>query len=384
MNRPNDSTAVAKTRLVGLDLLRLLAVMLVLGRHMAPPPKTWPRVWKYFFHVWSRGGWVGVDLFFVLSGFLVSGLLFAEYKSRGRLSIVRFYVRRGWRIYPPFYAMIAFTVIVFLVLRQPIPDWPLISEIFFLQSYLPGLWNHTWSLAVEEHFYLLLPIVLAPMLKLNRDASARFSPILLLALVVAVAGLLLRLLNWHNQETYSNLTHLFATHLRFDSLFFGVAISYAYHFHSNKFIEVLAPWRWYLLLGGGLLLTPAFALQLETTPFIYTAGLTLFYLGSGSMLVGVLMIQPPRSHGVMFLAMLGTYSYSIYLWHLPMAWWGIALIERTLGTSLDFAVRAPLYLSGSLAVGVLMAKLVEVPTIRLRDRWYPSKSSAIIAKTAEV
>jgi peptidoglycan/LPS O-acetylase OafA/YrhL len=81
--------------------------MLVLGRHMWSPPESLPSGWKSFFLTWQRGGWVGVDLFFVLSGFLVSGLLFTDYKSRGRLSIGRFYMRRGWKIYPPFFSLSA-------------------------------------------------------------------------------------------------------------------------------------------------------------------------------------------------------------------------------------------------------------------------------------
>jgi peptidoglycan/LPS O-acetylase OafA/YrhL len=127
------------------------------------------------------------------------------------------------------------------------------------------------------------------------------------------------------------------------------------------------------MLGGGLL-TPAFVLQPETTPFIYTAGLALFYVGSGMLLIGVLLIGPPPSRIVALSALLGTYPYSIYLWHLPVAWWGIPMIERTFGASLDFIAWKVLYLTGSVALGVFMAKLIEVPTMRLRDRWYPSRS----------
>jgi len=365
------------TRAIGLDLLRFFAVMLVLGRHMEQPPETWPSVCRSIFLVLGGGGWVGVDLFFVLSGFLVSGLLFSEYKSRGDFSFIRFYVRRAWRIYPPFFVMIIFTVVVFFVFSKPIPQWQLLSEIFFLQSYFTGLWGHTWSLAVEEHFYFLLPIVLALTLNFRKKSSAPFKPILGLFFLVAVIALLLRFLNWHFRESYTHPTHLFPTHLRFDSLFCGVAISYFYHFHEQQFVKILTPWRWYLMLCGVLLLSPAFAFQLETTTFVFTVGFTFFYLGSGMLLVSVLLIRFSRGRVIRSLALLGTYSYSIYLWHFVVATWGIALIERTYGASLEFAVRAVLYIGGSLALGVVMAKVVEVPTIRLRDRWYPSLSRAV-------
>lgn len=234
--QPAEASVRAKPRLIGLDLLRLAAVMLVLGRHVGTPPETWST-----FQAWCRGGWIGVDLFFVLSGFLVSGLLFSEYKSRGHLSIGRFYMRRGWKIYPPFYALIAATV----VLRTAV-DWPftwqsLLSEMVFTQSYVHGLWNHTWSLAVEEHFYLILPLVLVLVLRLNRGSATPLKPVLALAGCVAVAALVMRLANWYYRPAYSNLSHLFSSHLRLDSLFFGVAIAYAISFPHEQIPRVALP-----------------------------------------------------------------------------------------------------------------------------------------------
>src|SRR5258705_182597 len=82
----------------------------------------------------ARGGWVGVDIFFVLSGFLVSGLLFAEFKARGQLSPVRFYVRRAWKIYPPFYLLLVVTVIMYATVRQELRWSWLLSEMLFVQG----------------------------------------------------------------------------------------------------------------------------------------------------------------------------------------------------------------------------------------------------------
>ena len=336
-----------------------------------PIPEAWAAGAKFLFLTWKRGGWVGVDLFFVLSGFLVSGLLFTEYRSSGRLGVGRFYLRRGWKIYPPFFVLIAASVLMNLREGWPIRSVPLASELFFLQSYVPGLWNHTWSLAVEEHFYLLLPLTLALMLRRNRAPPTPLRPILSLAAGVAVFALACRLLNWYMRPSYGNLTHLFASHLRLDSLFFGVAISYAYHFHSSRFERLFARRRRFLMLGGALLLTPAFAFPLETTPFIYTIGLTIFYVGSGMMLVGILMSQIPTGRLVAALATLGQYSYSIYLWHMFVVAWGIPLVEGTLDRELDTGTRLAMYFVGSFGLGIAMAKVVEVPVLRLRDRWFP-------------
>jgi peptidoglycan/LPS O-acetylase OafA/YrhL len=338
---------------------------------MEPPPESWPDACRLPFLVWGRGGWVGVDLFFVLSGFLVSGLLFTEYKSRARLGIGRFYTRRGWKIYPPFFVLIAATIAMHLAARVPLPRAPLASELLFLQSYVAGMWNHTWSLAVEEHFYLLLPLALALVLRWNRGSPAPLQPVLALAAVVALCALLGRLLNWYCRPSYSHLTHLFASHLRLDSLFFGVAISYAYHFHTARFVELLTPWRRALVLVGAILFTPAFVLEVESSPLIYTVGLTVFYLGSGMMVVGVLLSDVPQRPAIVLLAALGAYSYSIYLWHMPVHDWGVPLVEAACGTSVGFGNRVLLYLAGSFAFGVAMAKWVEVPALRLRNRWFP-------------
>lgn len=376
MIRSGDAAA-ARTgrRLVGLDVLRLAAIVLVLGRHMPPPPDTWSPPWRVILLAWQRGGWVGVDLFFVLSGFLVSGLLFTEHKSRGRFSIGRFYVRRGFKIYPPFYTLIAVTVVGILMSREPLYGWPLASELFFFQSYVAGLWDHTWSLAVEEHFYLLLPLLLALVLKLNRRSPTPLAPVLGVSAGVAVLALLARAIAWRYGPPYTNLRNLFASHLRFDSLFFGVAISYAYHFHPVAFVERLFPWRRWLIAGGALLLVPPFVFPIETSPFMFTAGLTVFYVGSGMLMVGTLLI-PDLHHRrvVVLLAALGADSYSIYLWHMPVRELGAPLVEVLSGATLGFAMRAAIYLLGSLAFGVLMARLIEVPALRLRDRWFPRQS----------
>jgi peptidoglycan/LPS O-acetylase OafA/YrhL len=364
--------------LVGLDLLRLVAIVLVLGRHMPQNPESWPAVAQLLFDAWHRGGWVGVDLFFVLSGFLVSGLLFTEYKSHGRLGVGRFYLRRGWKIYPPFIVLIAASVLMSFREGLPVPWVSFASEVFFLQSYVPGLWNHTWSLAVEEHFYLLLPLTLALILRYNHGAPAPLRPVLTLAAGVAVFALASRLVNWNMRPSYGNLTHLFASHLRFDSLFFGVAISYAYHFHSRWFDRVLTGWRSFLILGGALLLVPAFVFPVEATPFIYTIGLTVFYIGSGMMLVGVLLSRVSDSRVVAVLAAVGKYSYSIYLWHVFVLGWGISLIEGTLDREIAPGTRLALYFVGSFGLGIAMARVVEVPALRIRDRWFPSSSPGAV------
>src|SRR4051794_29454248 len=87
-----------KPRNMNLDVLRGVAILLVLGRHFD------------YFPLWTRVGWAGVDLFFVLSGFLISGLLFEEWKRTGSINIKRFYIRRALKLYPAFYALLLVTI----------------------------------------------------------------------------------------------------------------------------------------------------------------------------------------------------------------------------------------------------------------------------------
>ncbi len=147
--------------MLSLDLLRLLAVVAVLGHHMEAPPEETPRLVKAGLDAWMHGGGLGVDLFFVLSGFLVSGLLFSEYKRHGNLSVKQFYLRRGWKIYPAFYCLLAVSYVChWLVVGTKMRDRPFFTELLFIQCYQQAYWNHTWTLAVEEHFYILLPLLL--------------------------------------------------------------------------------------------------------------------------------------------------------------------------------------------------------------------------------
>src|ERR1700732_285133 len=126
-----------------LDILRCIAILLVIARH------TYPRIWI------GKAGWMGVDLFFVLSGFLISGLLFAEYKKNRSINWKRFLIRRGLKLYPAFYVFLLATFLTQLGFKQVSGLSNYLGEIFYVQNYGPYIWSHTWSLAVEEHFYIL-------------------------------------------------------------------------------------------------------------------------------------------------------------------------------------------------------------------------------------
>lgn len=366
-------------RLRQLDILRALAVLLVLGRHLPDIPASTGGMTRGILELWQRCGWIGVDLFFVLSGFLIAGLLFSEHDRHGRIALKRFYVRRGLKIYPPFYVLLLATLLINPLLELSL--WPrtVAYEALFIQNYGPGLWVHTWSLAVEEHFYIVLPIALVLIARRaagdgqTRPVRETFAPLVWLMPAVGIALLGMRLANV--TQPFSIRSHMFPTHLRIDGLFFGVLLSYIYHAYPQALGAWIARHRRGVAIGSLLCVLPPLVWKTHQ-PLIHTVGFTLLYVGFGGILLLALDRERrglPTSRAGDWLAKMGGYSYSIYLWHVPLLIWG----GLTVGRSLPFGVWLAVYLVGSLVVGVAMARVIELPTLALRDRLFPSRSRPI-------
>jgi len=332
-----------------LDVLRGIAILLVLGYHYD------------YFKLWSRAGWTGVDLFFVLSGFLISGLLFSEYKRSGRIDTLRFLIRRGFKIYPAFYVLMAVTAAHWLFFRGRIPVKKFLVSLFFLQDYLPHVWGHGWSLAVEEHFYWLLPLLLLAMIAWSGNRENPFGGIPWTFAVLAVGCLAFRVVAILKGDPLSAIQ--LPTHTRMDSLFAGVALGYYRHFHPDLFARMAQKAWW---IAGLALLIPALVFPLES-PFMETIGFTLLYLGFGCLLVWAVDRPPSRGLGARALAWTGRYSYSIYLWHLPL------VVAVFTGPANLFTFL--LYLAVSIAFGALMSRLIEVPLLKLRERLFPPRTT---------
>jgi peptidoglycan/LPS O-acetylase OafA/YrhL len=270
------------------------------------------------FILW-RPCWSGVDLFFVISGFLISGILFAEFKRSGRIRFGRFAIRRALKIYPSFYVLVLLTVAVRVAQHRYWVFWQALHDLLFIQSYTPGTWGHFWSLSVEEHFYVLLPVLLFFLIRRSKDNCTNpFTAIPKLFLVIGPLELIARLLT-AKLVPFSIETNYFPTHLRMDSLFFGVVISYFYHFHEEKFSKVAHRWRYLIFCAAAGFLVPIFVIG-QYTAWICTYGLSCIYVGYGLLLVGSLQVSIqalPKAVQLLLrvLARVGTFSYSIYLWH---------------------------------------------------------------------
>ncbi len=366
-------------RSASLDVLRAVAVTLVLGRHMNPAAAaTHHPVLDVIMRAWFRGGWIGVDLFFVLSGFLVSGLLFREFQQTGHVRIGRFLLRRGLKIYPAFYVLLAIGIAAELVfptgwINVGVPN--VISEALFVQNYGPSVFGHTWSLAVEEHFYLLCAALIFWLSRRRGPDPYRALPMMVVG--VALLCLIARLITaW--LLPYSNRTNLYPTHLRIDGLMFGVGLAYLYHFRRDLLDAAFGARRGVAIAVGLALLLPPFFFELNETPFIYTIGLTTFYIGSGLLVVAFTLHEMSPTPVVRWLAFFGAYSYSIYLWHVTVRVY-VDQIQSRLQLA-DWPLAGfVVYAAASLAVGTLMAKLVEMPVLAIRDRILPTRTGALPA-----
>jgi peptidoglycan/LPS O-acetylase OafA/YrhL len=363
-----------------LDFLRGLAILLVLCRH------------QYFVSLTYRIGWIGVDLFFVLSGFLVSGLLFKEYQKYGEIQAGRFLIRRGFKIYPLYYL---FYLPYFWV--EPLSlgvHWQVVvADLLFLQNYLHG-WGYayapSWSLAVEEHFYFMLVLVFWILMRKQKFSSALQilpkTPLTQLEFgIISVMAfcLMFRILSNHFfwEQIVRNYT---MTHLRMDSLLMGVLISAAYHFRREKLEKFYEKdkKRLFWVFFFGLVWTPIW--DVKYTFLAKTIGFTCVYLGFGVMLLAFLLEKNINEYLDKYLSKwlinlvsrMGVYSYAIYIIH-SFVNSVFEQISKQQGWSDQIVLLFVLTSVVSCSLGWAMYEWMEKPFLWLRDRWFPSRTSVI-------
>lgn len=363
-------------RLRELDFLRGIAILLVLLRHQA------------LFAFTTKMGWIGVDLFFVLSGFLVSGLLFKEYAKFGSIRPKLFLIRRGFKIYPIYYLFYGFYLIPILVKGKFNPTG-FFSDMFFVQNYVWG-WGYafaqSWSLAVEEHFYFGLALALFLAV---RRGTTDFTPRPFLgkitrfeATIAAICCLCFALRIATNivfpNDTARNIT---MTHLRIDSLLAGVLISYWFHFRRERLQRLMDSNRKRLLLLAFLLVSFTPFIEPKGSFFVNTIGFTLLYSAFAIILAWMITDDKVNSRlDAVFsrrivdgIGKVGVASYSIYIIHL--------LVNYLFGLALSFGHIAVgqtvVFLSTSavsIAAGILMTRHVEKFFLSRRDKYFPSRT----------
>ena len=357
-------------RIPQLDILRFVAVNLVIFFHGGGIQNHPESFSAKLINPIASGGWLGVDLFFVLSGFLVSGLLFQELLKTGHISIGSFLIRRAFKIYPAFYFMMILSWIGIFTLTSPEMiarklQWKLFaSEFLFVQNYFQNIWCHTWSLAVEEHFYLALLGIIFFLTGPGRKQKLSMLPWIVIpfCLLVLVSRSLFTL-------EHPNGSAPLQTHFRLDSLFFGVLLSYLYHFKPRSLLFIThrkkTAWTVSLCLVMSLFIGGPHAL------WVKTIGLTFAYLGFGGILILSLALPHPKGSTKSisdFTAWIGQHSYSIYLWHVPIQVVILSTLVRRFGLQDSFWTTQALFFILSWTLGILMAKCIEFPLLSIRNR----------------
>jgi peptidoglycan/LPS O-acetylase OafA/YrhL len=295
-----------------LDGVRGIAILLVLIFHYGRSADTFG--FDHPLLTLTGIGWCGVDLFFVLSGFLITGIL---YDSRGSENFFRnFYARRALRIFPLYYGVFLLVAILAVVWPEG-GVWPTTS-LWWIAAYLtnvvmavegpetPGILSHYWSLAIEEHFYLVWPFVVAAFQR--RTLMAIAAGMVVFALVLRVFAL--------GQGMSPDSVYVL-TPMRVDALAAGAFCALAVRGPDG-----IAPWvrpAWFAALGCGaaMMLIIIVRRSVDSADFaIMTIGYTLLAGAfAGTLIVGITwrVLNGVLNNGI--LRWFGRYSYGLYVWH---------------------------------------------------------------------
>jgi peptidoglycan/LPS O-acetylase OafA/YrhL len=355
ISKPQDSRF---PYLPGIDALRALAVLAV-----------------FFYHAhvgWMPGGFLGVDVFFVISGYLITSLLLREFRSEGGVRLGRFWLRRAQRLLPAVGVLIAVTMVAAAILEPDRIDamrgdaiaslfyfanWHFIygNVSYFEQFQAPSLFTHLWSLSVEEQFYLFWPLVFAAGMKLFGRGR-----LLLGVLAGALASVVLAWILFDPGTDASRVYYGTDTHAV--GLLLGVALALVW-----SPIE-LRRRRTGPMVGPILDVVGVLALAYLVLSFVHVHDYDLALWHGGylwlalitALLIAVLAHPAARLGGLLGQApvlWLGLRSYSFYLWHWPV----LALTRPGVDVDLPKGILIPLQLAFVLLLADLSYRYVELP-----------------------
>jgi peptidoglycan/LPS O-acetylase OafA/YrhL len=341
----------------GLTGLRAVAIAIVVARHAGEV--TSPAITAFAF------GFAGVDIFFVLSGFLITSLLVGEWSRTGRISLPQFYIRRALRLLP---ALFAFLIVLLLFVSfQPAGSRRSLVEAAGLSAAFLGNiaktlnWvfplPHMWSLGMEEQFYLVWPATLFALLFVGVRRGAVITVALAGAALVVVSRVALAA-----SGSASSVT-LFYSPLHSDGLLIGCALGLAYAWHVIPTPESLRR-----LLGPAVLVAAAVFVfvSVRGAPYVTwgtTLGLTVIALASAVFVYAAIDEKPVWPLRFLIwrpFTYLGEISYALYIWHFPV---------------LHLWPTNKLLVEGRVVVAIVCAaasyELIEKPFLRRKPRHTP-------------
>jgi peptidoglycan/LPS O-acetylase OafA/YrhL len=365
--------ASGPSRANGLDTLRAAAITLVFMSHYMSFVSGTPT-----FGWGSRVGWTGVDLFFVLSGYLIANQIFAGLARGATLSLGSFYARRALRTLPVFWLVLALYFLFPAVMggNPPPPLWRFLTFTQNLGLHSGTAFSHAWSLCVEEQFYLILPLVLVIGARYDFGRSQGWTLLSALLLV----GMGSRVILWldYGAGNGGYYPHIYySTLCRFDEFLPGIAVAMLKNFH-RPFWERITRHGQRVLAIGAVATATLFYFEgrfynidgYGYTFFLTAAGYSLLAVTFAVLVTAALSpsswLHRVRIPGAYHIAL---WSYSIYLSHKAV----MMILNRLLQ---PFEV-APFVLAGVIAIasvliGALLYRLVESPFMAIRDRRFPS------------
>ncbi len=343
-----------------IDLLRASAIAMVLIYHWV---QRWPAR-EESVRAFTELGQYGVDLFFVISGWLIGGLYWRELKNQQTVQVRRFLLRRWLRTVPPYLAALPIAWAGVAITRGEQFDW---RYLLFLQNYYERIpfFLVSWSLCVEEHFYLALPLVLWAAVRIHPRAARWLA-------LVALVPLCLRVSADPLLDATSFGRHLTATHLRFEGLVLGVWAAWV-SIHDMELWAKLKRLSRVLALPAAV---PFLALALVGQKVQYWFGYSLVAVVFVIWLVRLSDEPPVASAKLSAVSALARWSYSIYLTHTFVEWPVLGLLRsRYPGAA---PVWALVLVLATVVSGAVFFKCVEAPAMHLRDKWVP-RSGVLIA-----
>jgi peptidoglycan/LPS O-acetylase OafA/YrhL len=324
---------------------------------------------------WAPGGYLGVDVFFVLSGFLITALLLSERDTNGRISLGRFYARRALRLLPALLAVLGalwlFTTVTVVGDSAHRVRGDGLAALFYFANWRAafghapflGFMGHAWSLSIEEQFYAVWPLLVVGALALR---GGRRSLVLVLAVAGTVVPPLLRLAWWDGSA--ATMTRLYyGLDTRADALFAGAVLAVIVASGRLPVGRLARSVYAALALGALAVLGLLVATMPRSDASLYRGAMSLVAV-SAVALIDHLLASPrgPLGRVLSFppLAALGKISYGVYLWHWPVIVatnpWG-----RTGGALVAKAAIA-------LGLSIVSWWVVERPFLRLKDRFRSS------------
>ncbi|HEX7157377.1 MAG TPA: acyltransferase [Edaphobacter sp.] len=367
----------ASPRLFGLDTLRAFAVVVVILYHLTIFGELPMRILPVTYF-----GWMGVDLFFVLSGFLIGQQVLKPYVSGGRFSIGEFYVRRAYRILPAYFAVLSVYFLVPAWREYPrlAPLWKFLTfTMNFGFSFSSRGFSHAWSLCVEEHFYLLLPLLV---LLLMRRPSARVTIAAIVSVVVFGVALRAYLIARYPGYIWTRI--YYPSYTRLDGLVVGVTLAAVRSFRPVSWSSLMR--RGHALFFSGVFCVGCVVwmfrgldLGNDTGPAMWgvVIGFPLLSLGLGLITASSVsvngLLARVKTPGAEVVA---TLAFSLYLTHKAVGHFVMQRFPQV--TTSQGPASWVLYAVACFSVAWLLHVAVERPFLVLRDRALRRTSVAVL------